>query len=76
MIYTCRCTDGPARGQEFEEYGPPVAVKIPCKGSALNYRLVSVLDRGCVYRFCDPADEWDPLSDALFAEYRSNPFTP
>jgi hypothetical protein len=51
MIYTCRCTDGPAEGKEFQDYGPSVAVEIPYKGQVLKYKLVSVLDRGCAYCF-------------------------
>ena len=62
MIYTCRCTDGQAKGKEFEDYGPTVAVQIPYRGQVLKYHLVSVLDRWCIYRFRGPSDQENPLS--------------
>lgn len=49
--YTCRCTDGPAKGKKFQDYGPSVIADIPHNGRLLKYQLVSVLDRGCNYRF-------------------------
>jgi hypothetical protein len=62
MTYTCRCTDGPAKGKEFQDYGPNVAVEIPYGGHVLKYRLFSVVDRGCVYRFRGLSDQGDSLS--------------
>ena len=71
MIYTCRCTDGPAKGKEFQDYGPTVAVEIPHRGQVLKYQLVSVLDSGCAYRFRGLSDEGDrstffPLKESTY----------
>jgi hypothetical protein len=60
MIYTCRCTDGPAKGEEFQDYGPSVVVEVPYRGQILRYYLISVLDRWCIYRFRGPSDREHP----------------
>ena len=68
MTYTCRCADGPARGKEFRDYGPSVVVEIPHEGRVLKYHLVSVLDRGCFYRFCGLSDKEEPSWSCLLDE--------
>ena len=62
MTYICRCTDGPAKGKEFQDYGPPIIAEIPHKGQLLKYQLVSVLDSGCAYRFHGLSEERKPSS--------------
>ena len=61
MIYTRRSTDGPAKGNEFQDYGLPVAIEIPYSGQVLKYHLVSTPDCGCIYRLCGLSDEGGPL---------------
>ena len=68
MTYMCRCTDGPAKGKEFQDYEPAVIAEIPYKGQLLKYQLVSVLNRGCVYRFRDSSDEGDHSTFFPFKE--------
>ena len=62
MTYICRCTDGPVKGKEFQDYGPSVTVEIPHDGHVLKYDLVSVLDRGCVYSFRGLSNKGNPSS--------------
>ena len=71
MIYTCQCADGPAKGKEFQDYGPSVAVEIPYRGRVLKYHLFSVMERGCVYRFRGLSEEGDP--SAFFPLDESTP---
>ena len=57
MTYICRCEDGPAKGTEFRDYGPPVKVDLAHKGLVLRYRLSSVLDGRCDYQFLGLSDD-------------------
>ena len=57
MIYTCICTDGPAKGKEFQDYSPTIIAEVPHKGQILKYRLISVMENGCAYRFHGPSED-------------------
>lgn len=51
MQHQCLCKDGPARGREFVDFGPPVCVGLLYEGQILDYRLISILENRCIYHY-------------------------
>lgn len=57
MTYRCRCEDGPAKGTEFHDFGPPVKVGLPHDGKIIEYRLSNIVDDLCLYQYSEAPEE-------------------